>query len=105
MCTSTSFKTSRTHIPLLNNIQQVNDNKIIFNDSNVSLLWFDKNTCLQNDEDVRETKQMLQEIQANVTFHSDLDNFIKGQVSLRPFFDPKYFSKRLTYSESASNSE
>jgi tetratricopeptide (TPR) repeat protein len=77
MCTSTSLKTLRTNIPLLNNKQQVNDDKIISNDSNISLVWFDKNTCLKNDEDVRETKQMLQEIQANVTFHSDLDNFIK----------------------------
>ncbi len=31
--------------------------------------------------------------------------FNKGQVSIRAFFCPKQFSKRVTYSESASNSE
>jgi hypothetical protein len=28
----------------------------------------------------------------------------KGQVSIRPFFCPRYFPKRTTYSESALNS-
>jgi superoxide dismutase len=32
-------------------------------------------------------------------------HFNKGQVAVRPFFCPKYFLKRITYSESASNSE
>jgi hypothetical protein len=34
-------------------------------------------------------------------FHSNM----KGQVAVRPFFCPKIFLKRITYSESASNSE
>ncbi|CAF1026720.1 unnamed protein product [Rotaria magnacalcarata] len=77
MCASTSLKTLRINIPHLNKTEACNKNNTVSNDVNISLLWLDKNTCLQDDEDVCETKRMLKEINNNATFHSDFDGLIK----------------------------
>lgn len=66
----------RDNLPLPNTIKAVSANNVIFNDANVSIIWFDKNTCLQDDVDVHETKQMLQEIKADVILHSNLDGLM-----------------------------
>ncbi|CAF1481950.1 unnamed protein product [Adineta steineri] len=78
MCASPCLKTLRNNIESSNNIQQYHNHRIISNNVDISLSWLDKNTCLEDDDDVCETKRILQDIKAAASFHTNSDDLIKS---------------------------